>query len=391
MKKFLSFILFFLSISAFSQNLEFVVIVKDIETGLPIEEATITSKKNNQGFLTNKDGEAFINLSKASDLQFEHSLYKNYIVKFSELNKKVNEVYLESNTKKLDEIILTSDHPQDILKKLVKNSLEKITIPMNLKVYLREFYKKNNKIVFFNDGLINFQIFGDSKNIKTDILVEQNRAIGLLEIDIKNELLGYDLNDIIQNYYQFKYLDEVLESSAKKRYEFQVMSYNSNEDYLVINITPLEEANGVLSNYKIVYDRNKMIIMETGSMVAESRLGELRQSFLKSSKIFKLEYKNTFKTDGSLYYLANSKEVIGFEKRYKKKNNRVEVNNHMVITNYDKKLFKYNEHNIFKDKSLISKKTKYFNNYWDVESGFISTKEEKEVIERLSNIGYTEN
>lgn len=390
MKKIFSLILFILTSSVFSQNLEFVVIVKSIETGLPIEEVTITSKKTNQGFLTNKDGEAFINLSKASDLQFEHSLYKTYTVKFSELNKKVNEVYLESNAKKLDEIILTSDHPQDILKNLVKNSLEKISIPANLKVYLREFYKKNDKIVFFNDGLINFQIFGTSKNLKTDILVEQNRAIGLLDLDIKNELLGYDLNDIIQNYYQFSYLGEVLESSAKKRYEFQVMSYSSNEDYLVINITPLEEADGVLSNYKIVYDRNKMIIMETGSMVAESRLGELRQSFLKSSKIYKLEYKNTFKTDGSLYYLANSKEVIAFEKKYKKTSSRVEVNNHMVTTNYDKKLFKYNEHNIFKDKSLISKKTKYFNNYWDVESGFISTKEEKEVIERLSNIGYSE-
>lgn len=386
MKKNLSLILFFLSITAFSQNLEFVVIVKDIETGLPIEEVTITSKKTNQGFLSNKDGEAFINLSKASDLQFEHSLYKTYVVKFAELNKKVNEVYLESNAKRLDEIILTSEHPQDILKKLVKNSLEKISIPANLKVYLREFYKKNDKIVFFNDGLINFQIFGTSKNIKTDILVEQNRAIGLLDIDIKNELLGYDLNDIIQNYYQFSYLGEVLESSAKKRYDFQVMSYSSNEDYLVINITPLEEADGVLSNYKIVYDRNKMIIMETGSMVAESRLGELRQSFLKSSKIYKLEYKNTFKTDGNLYYLANSKEVIAFEKKYKKTSSRVEVNNHMVTTNYDKKLFKYNEHNVFKDKSLISKKTKYYNNYWDVESGFISTKEEKEVIERLGNL-----
>lgn len=386
MKKILSFVLFFLSLSAFSQNLEFVVIVKDIETGLPIEEVTITSKKNNQGFLTNKEGEAFINLSKASDLQFEHSLYKTYTVKFSELNKKVNEVYLESNAKRLDEIILTSEHPQDILKKLVKNSLEKISIPVNLKVYLREFYKKNDKIVFFNDGLVNFQIFGTSKNIKTDILVEQNRAIGLLDIDIKNELLGYDLNDIIQNYYQFSYLGEVLESGAKRKYDFLVMSYPSNEDYLVINITPLEEADGVLSNYKIVYDRNKMIIMEDGSMVAESRLGELRQSFLKSSKIYKLEYKNTFKTDGNLYYLANSKEVIAFEKKYKKTSSRVEVNNHMVTTNYDKKLFKYNEHNVFKDKSLISKKTKYYNNYWDVESGFISTKEEKEVIERLGNL-----
>lgn len=386
MKNILFFVLFFLSVSAFSQNLEFVVIVKDIETGLPIEEVTITSKKNNQGFLTNKEGEAFINLSKPSDLQFEHSLYKTYTVKFTELNKKVNEVYLESNAKRLDEIILTSEHPQDILKKLVKNSLEKVSIPANLKVYLREFYKKNDQIVFFNDGLINFQIFGTSKNIKTDILVEQNRAIGLLEIDIKNELLGYDLNDIIQNYYQFSYLGEVLESGAKRKYDFQVMSYSSNEDYLVINITPLEEADGVLSNYKIVYDRNKMIIMETGSMVAESRLGELRQSFLKSSKIYKLEYKNTFKTDGNIYYLANSKEVIAFEKKYKKTSSRVEVNNHMVTTNYDKKLFKYNEHNVFKDKSLISKKTKYYNNYWDVESGFISTKEEKEVIERLGNL-----
>ena len=386
MKKILSLILFFLSITAFSQNLEFVVIVKDIETGLPIEEVTITSKKTNQGFLSNKDEKAFINLCKASDLQFELSLHKTDADMIAELNKKVNEVYLESNAKRLDEIILTSEHPQDILKKLVKNSLEKISIPANLKVYLREFYKKNDKIVFFNDGLINFQIFGTSKNIKTDILVEQNRAIGLLDIDIKNELLGYDLNDIIQNYYQFSYLGEVLESSAKKRYDFQVMSYSSNEDYLVINITPLEEADGVLSNYKIVYDRNKMIIMETGSMVAESRLGELRQSFLKSSKIYKLEYKNTFKTDGNLYYLANSKEVIAFEKKYKKTSSRVEVNNHMVTTNYDKKLFKYNEHNVFKDKSLISKKTKYYNNYWDVESGFISTKEEKEVIERLGNL-----
>ena len=126
--------------------------------------------------------------------------------------------------------------------------------------------------------------------------------------------------------------------------------------------------------------------MEPGWMFAESPLGKLKQSFLKSSKIYKLEYKNTFKTDGNLYYLANSKEVIAFEKKYKKTSSRVEVNNHMVTTNYDKKLFKYNEHNVFKDKSLISKKTKYYNNYWDVESGFISTKEEKEVIERLGNL-----
>ncbi|TGD59403.1 hypothetical protein [Flavobacterium humi] len=383
MRRNLCFILFLIAGCAFAQNLEFTVIVKDIQTGLPIEEVTITSLKSNQGFLSNKNGEAIINLTKPSDLKFEHSLYKSYTVKFSELDKKINEVYLESNAMQLEEIILTSEHPQDILKELIKNSLTKITVPVNLKVYLREFYKKNDQIVFFNDGLINFQILGNSKKLKTDILVEQNRAVGLLDIDINSELLGYDLNNIIENYYQFEYLDEILASSAKRKYEFQVRSFPGNEDYLVIKVTPLEEASGVLSDFTIMYDRNKMIIMEVGSVVPESRMVDLRRSFLSSDKIYKLEYKNTFRVDNDLYYLANSKEVIGFEKKYKKQKRRIEVNNHMITTNFDKQIFKYSNQNVFKDKSLINKKTKFFSNYWDVESGFISTKEEKEIIERL--------
>lgn len=87
--------------------------------------------------------------------------------------------------------------------------------------------------------------------------------------------------------------------------------------------------------------------------------------------------------DGDVYYLANSKEVIGFEKHYKKKVRRIEVKNHMVITYFDKQPFEYNDKNIFKGKSLINKKTSFFTNYWDVESGFVSTVEEKAVIESL--------
>jgi hypothetical protein len=383
MKKILLFILFCISTSVFSQNLEFTVIVKDIETDLPIEEVTITALKSKQGFLTNKNGEAVISLKSESDLQFESSFYKTYIEKASTLDKKVNIVYLESNAKKIEEIILTSEHPQDILKKLINNSLTKLTIPVNLKVYLREFYKKNDQITFFNDGLINFQILGNSKNIKTDILVEQNRAIGMLDADLNSELLGYDLNNIIENYYQFKYLDEILGSSAKRKYDFQIKSFPSNDDYLVIKVTPLDTANGILSDFTIVYDRTKMIIMEVGSIVPDSRMEDLRISFLNSSKIYKLEFKNTFRVDDGLYYLANSKEVIGFEKKYKGQSRRIEVKNHMVITNFDKEIFKYNDQNVFKYKSLINKKTSYFNDYWDVESGFNLTKDEKEIIEML--------
>jgi hypothetical protein len=305
-------------------------------------------------------------------------------VKFSTLIKKENVVYLEPITQQLEEVILTREHPQEILKQLVKKSKNQITIPVNLKIYLREFYKKNDKMVYFNDGLLNFQVLGNVKNVKSDILVEQNRAVGLLDADIDANLLGYDLNNIIENYYQFNYLDEVLTNRAKKNYDFQIKTYLPNDAYLRIRIMPLDEAKGILSEFNVVYDTEKRLIMEITSVVTPSRLDELKAAFMTSSKVFKLEFRNVFRMEDGIYYLANSKEVIGFEKKFKKENRRIEVRNHMVVTNFDKKLFEYDSHNIFKDKSLINKKTMVFSNYWDNDSGLLATAEEKAVIDFLA-------
>ena len=383
MIKKLAFLLWFFTTFVFSQNLEFTIIVKDFDTDLPIEEVTITALKTRQGFLTNNEGKAIISLTRSSDLELVHSSYKTLVVKFSTLNKKENVVYMEPNTQQLEEYIITKDHPQEILKRLIENSRNKMTIPVNLKVYLHEFYKRDNQIIFFNDGLINFQILGNSKSIKTDILVEQNRAIGVLDGDIDPNILGYDLNNIIENYYQFKYLDEVLDSKAKKIYDFSVKTYPSNEDYLVIKIVPLSESKGILSYFMVVYDSNKKLIIEVSSYVTPDRLQTYKESMFVSRKVYKLEFKNTFRQEGNYYYLANSKEVIGFEKKYKNKERRIEVKNHMVITDFNKETFEYGDKNVFKGKSLINKKTSFFTDYWDVESGFVSTAEEKAIIERL--------
>ena len=383
MIKKLAFLLWFFTTFVFSQNLEFTIIVKDFDTDLPIEEVTITALKTRQGFLTNNEGKAIISLTRSSDLELVHSSYKTLVVKFSTLNKKENVVYMEPNTQQLEEYIITKDHPQEILKRLIENSRNKMTIPVNLKVYLHEFYKRDNQIIFFNDGLINFQILGSEKAIKTDILVEQNRAVGVLDGDIDPNILGYDLNNIIENYYQFKYLDEVLDSKAKKIYDFSVKTYPSNEDYLVIKIVPLSESKGILSYFTVVYDSNKKLIIEVSSYVTPDRLQMYKESMFVSRKVYKLEFKNTFRQEGNYYYLANSKEVIGFEKKYKNKERRIEVKNHMVITDFNKKTFEYGEKNIFKGKSLINKKTSFFTDYWDIESGFVSTAEEKAIIERL--------
>ncbi len=383
MIKKISLTLLFFCHFLYSQTSEFSIIVKDFDTDQPIDEVTITAVKSSQGFLTNKEGTCIINLSRPSDLELIHGSYKRLVIKFSSLTKKVNIIYLEPIVEQLEDFVVTKDHPQEILKRIIENSKNKMTIPISLKVYLHEFYKRDNEIIFFNDGLINFQILGSENDIKTDILVEQNRAVGVLDGNIDPNVLGYDLNNIIENYYQFKYLDEVLDSRAKKFYDFSIKTYPSNEDYLVIKIVPFAESKGILSDFLVVYDSNKKIILEVSSYVTPDRLLAYKESMFTSRKVYKLEFKNTFRLDGDFYYLANSKEVIGFEKYYKKKSRRIEVKNHMVITDFNKKTFEYGEKNVFKGKSLINKRTTFFTDYWDIESGFVSTAEEKAIIERL--------
>lgn len=370
--------------SAFSQIKEFTLIVKDIDTDEPVEEVTITALKTRQGFLTNGDGVAKVSLSRNSDLELTHSSYKSLIVRYNTLQKE-NVVYMESNLRLLEEVVLTQNHPQDILKGLVENSLNHVTVPANLKVYLREFYKKNDNYVYFNDGLVNFQVLGSPKNIKTDILIEQNRSVGLLDGDIDADILGYNLNNIMENYYQFKYLNEVLSKKALKEYDFQVKTYPQNEDYLAIKISPYEEAKGVLSNFYIIYDSSKKLIVEINSTVPSSRMIYMEESFFSRSNIYMLEYKNTFRIEGNLYYLTNSKEVIGFEKKYKGEKRKIEVKNYMVVTNFDTKLFGYSKENIFTDKSLINRRSTVFTSYWEFESGLVPTVEEKKIITLLGS------
>lgn len=381
MKQKLFFFLFFIFSIGYSQNISIKVIVKDFETDQPIDEVTVTALNTKQGFLTNSEGEVQFTLSKHSVLEFSHSTYNTYSIKSESLSKKVNIVYLDSKTQLLEEVVLTKDHPQDILKALVESSKDKITIPANLKVYLREFYKRNEKFVFFNDGLVNFQIFGNSRKVETDILVEQNRSVGLLDGDIDDGVLGYNLNNIIENYYQFTYIDEILSKRARKDYDFQVITYPLNEDFLVIRALPYDDANGVLSDFYIVYDIKKRIIMEVSAMISKKRLQILEVE--ENSKIHKLEYKNVFKIEDGFYHLANSKEVIGFYKKYKGEKRKIEVKNHMVVTNFDKKMFQYDKRNIFTDKSLINKKTTVFTEYWEFDSGLKPTDKEKEIIQSL--------
>ncbi|ESU21204.1 hypothetical protein FEDK69T_25710 [Flavobacterium enshiense DK69] len=388
MKKLLLVFMFFMHLGVFSQNVEIVVALKDYETNLPIEDASITVLNTNQGLVSNKDGIFKISLDKPSKIQISHASYKTIVVNSASLKLKENIIYMDRNTKTLEEVIITTKHPQEILKKLIENSSDKLTIPVNLKVYVREFFKKNDKYTSFNDGLLNFYIQGRPTNVKTDILVEQNRFYGLINDEIDESTLGYNLNDIIGNYYEFKYLEKVVEAYSKKKYDYEIKTFPNNQDYYIMNIRPLPNIEGYFPDFYIVYDYKKSIIIEINSSVLTERyeFKGVTDFLVIKGKIFNSVFNATYKYDGNKYYLASSKEEIGFKTTNKKKEEeRIEVKNYLVTTNFSTKPVPYDKSDVYKEKSLFNKRNTILTNYWEFDSGLTPTEEEKQIIESLAS------
>jgi hypothetical protein len=371
------------NVVALSQNVEKSIILKDVDTNLPIEDATVFIAKTKQTLLSNAEGEVTFVINGITTIQVTHSSYNPIKLRSSILKEKQNVFYLKNNVNDLDEIIITKIPPQKILTELVLNSTKKLTIPARLKVYSREFMKLNGDYAYYNDGLLNFQLDGNYKNFKNTILVEQNRSYGLVYDEIGDDALGYNLNNIMENYYNFKYLNPLLEASSKKQYDFLIKGYSSNSDYNLMLVTPQKEAKGLLDDFSILYDRKKKLIIEVSTVVSPTTLANMKdKTGVGSKNIYKSLFKAMYRINGFDYYLISSKEEIGFEKIDKKKTTNIEVKNCFVTTNFSDKNFVYKESDVFKDKTLYNKKNSILTNYWEV-SGLTATDEEEEIIKKI--------
>jgi len=368
-----------------AQNVEIAIILKDADTNLPVEDATVFVLKTKQSLLSNTEGKVTFVLNGSSNIQVTHSSYAKVTVRSSALLKTDNVIYLKSTVNDLDEIIVTKQHPQKILKNLVDNSIKKLTVPARLKVYTREFFKMDGNYTYYNDGLMNFQLFGKDKNFKSNILVEQNRAFGLVYDQINSDVLGYNLNDIMENYYNFKYIDPITDIAGKKKYDYVIKSYSANQDYNIMIVTPIDNTKALRDDFKIIYDWKKKIIIEINTTVSPTTLSNVKEKKAVGSKnIYKSNFKAIYRLDAENYYLVSSKEEIGFERVDKNKTTDIEVRNYFVTTNFSNQNYSYKESEVFKDKTLYNKKNVILSPYWDI-SGLSTTDEEQTIINDLQD------
>lgn len=380
MKRLLLLIIVCFSVNSFAQNTEYSIIVKDIETQLPIENAMVVILKTKQVLLSNEDGKVTFILNGASNVQVSEMNYENLTLRWATLKEDQFVVYLQNKDNKLDEIVLSKENPQKILQRVVSNSIQKLTTPYRLKVYVREFFMLDNKYSYYNDGLVNFQ-FSGNKKATTTLLVEQNRSYGLLETDVSADLRGYNLNNIMENYSNLKYFNPVLDSKVKNEYDFIIKGHPNNKDYFVMNITPLHKKDA--DKFEVIYDPVKKLIIEFSCVLIPGDTDEIEEKpVIGSKKITKSYVKVDYRLDDSNYYLLSSNEEIAYNLTLKDKVKNIQVRNSFVTTSFNKQKFTYNESDVFKEKTLFNKQNKILTNYWDI-SGFTATDEEKAIIASL--------
>nr|WP_315220956.1 hypothetical protein [uncultured Flavobacterium sp.] len=383
MKRLIVLFFIFFYVTVFSQSKEYSIVVKDIETQLPIENATVVIAKTKQILISNQEGKVTFMLTGGSNIEVSETNYEKVLLRWASLKPDLFVVYLKSNNNKLAEIVVSKENPEKNLQKIVSNSRQKLANSYRLKVYVREFFMLDNKYSYYNDGLVNFQFEGNQKKSTTTLLVEQNRSYGLLETDVSADLKGYNLNNIMENYSNLKYLDPLLDSKTKKEYEFTTTGHPNNKDYYIMSVTPLDTSKNALETYEIIYDPIKKLIVEYSIIIKPANLIQIEeQTKLGAKNVTRSVIKVTYRIDGEDYYLLSSNEEIAYDLVLKDKVKNIQVRNNFITTNFNKQNFTYNESDVFKEKTLFNKKNKVLTKYWDI-SGFTATDEEKAIIDSL--------
>lgn len=387
MKRAYIFCLILLSSLSFSQTKEITLIFKDKVTENLIENVLVNILRTDENFQSNKEGLVKFKLEKPSRISISQSEYKQAVL--NSITFKTTEIIveLESISQDIEDIVITNRQAFSILKTLINKSMKQLTAPINLKIYSREFFKYNNEYTSYSDGLVNFCLKEKPDKFAADILVEQNRTYNLVNNEkIEKKTLSYNMYDIIQNYYDFKYINNFAESKAKKKFEFEIKTVRGKANFYQMVIKPKAEIEEFLPTVTIVYDFKKNIILELEYFVEPNRFEFSDVSNLKvvKGKVFNSTFKALYLVDGDDYFLASTKEEIGIMVNDKKNvENKVEVVNYLMTTQHSRKFVPYQKEDVFKEKSLINKKNSIITEYWETNSGLLLTTEEKRIVDNL--------
>lgn len=201
--------------------------------------ASIRVEGENTATISNSEGEFTLKISKkskAKNIIISHIGYKNLVYPLIQLAYNNNVLYLEEAFISLDEVLITPDYPELVVRKMLSNIKENYPqTPNNMTAFYREVIKKGNSYVSLSEAIVNIykpaykgfmndqvQIFKGRKGVNVK---KMDTLIFKLEGGPKITLLL----DIIKH-------QNILSSETISNYEFEIINeikINDRLNYII--------------------------------------------------------------------------------------------------------------------------------------------------------------
>ncbi|WP_313805596.1 carboxypeptidase-like regulatory domain-containing protein [Flavobacterium sp.] len=372
-----------------AQEKNITVTLQNAKTKEVIAGASVSTDGSNVGAVSNDDGVFKITVPKSSNLKITHLSFKPIAVSVSDLKEENPVLFMEENDFTLEEVIISKTPIYQLLAGLIENSRAKLSNPIHLNTYCREFIKNHGKYTRFTDGLVDLHIKGKPKNIDVDAIALQNRSYGLNEEDEASDMLiGFSLEDIIEKTYEFGIIKKLGTKSGSENYDYEIKSNPSDENMYIIHLTPKSDVEELLYNVKIAYNINAKVILSIEYKIADSHLkySKERNFLIARALIKKNNFKANFKFDKGKYLLSSTLVDMAFKIWNKRKINfDMEAKNALIVTDFKEETFSYDKKAVIKKGKLVKNGNNVKTNYWEFNSGLTPTAEEQAVIESLKN------
>ena len=340
-------------------------VIKDIETGEPISQITIVSADQTFFVTSNDKGEVVLPEAVLNKKVFINDYEYVYSEKtFTTAQPFVWE--LTPNSETLEEIVIYED-PVKTLDEIIANSIKSFSNNIKLEAYYRENYFENNQTASFAEGIVDFYINHNLKDVQ--MVAKESRIKDFSQTDDIVKTTGAKPQEIVEGSMRFKTLREIIKD--KKKYEFYVTAKQVGDKTIhTCYFGPTEKSKKrfLLKGY-FVFDETKKLILETNYAFDPEKKKHNKPINIVLAKmdILDVDFSAKYIATERLYYPSYAKmtfDLIANSKVAKLNNVRVNNQAYFYVLKTEKTTQNPAESDVYNAGNLYSRGTIYKTEFW---------------------------
>lgn len=378
-------ILFLFPIFIQAQNVSYSGIVRDKETGKPIEHVSISVYNSNISTLTNSEGRFRITIpNHIKRVNFNHLSFDKLDYTFSNQTENIT-VYLSNSAFEMEEMVVYNRPIRDVIKEVLDNSKAKFSNDVKLNTYYREMMNVDGKVYSYADGMLDYYF---KNKTSSNVVVNESRAM-IFTNDFKNyedaPITFYllDLQNIITNAFKFERIWNIVKNKNNELYITNKKASDGRE----LKTLYFEPSDDSENFYKgtLIFDEEKKLVLEINIELSPKHIKNLKEENRVLYKVFftEIKFKQIF-NDINRYYLAyDSRRIQG---DVKITNHRFSIGGiHELITvNSTITNEKPDPKKIYFEKTLEVLGKNYKNKFWQDQNVILLNQKEEEILKKIN-------